>query len=870
MKKLLFLFILMLSPMLASAQTVSDVQNSGCLNKTRGEEPQRVPTIVLTKEGNILSVQLLNYEENCCTEDFSVTSNISGDSEGEPCSVSISVQPSVEYECDCTCPFNVSFTVRNMESNNFYLDCWWYKGQVELTESEPLVLEYNNSNTPKFFPTGMTWEEIVVNPNMELKDNNAFVYEIATDTIIGGITYKKVLKNNEFSGLCVRENDDKVWLLTKEYPTEILLYNFDWDSNQEIVTEYLKGQDEEDDDYKVCQETTPVGDSQSVEIEGNTYQYIMKRLSGTVIRGIGKVAELNRYPCLLSYREPSIILPGLEYLKVHWIKRNGVEIFRSESAKEWTEEIRDNYRPMIEDGKVWTYQYYNDMTGKSYNVTRVVDGDIIIGGLAYKKICDNVGGQYLYALREEGKKVYIVYPHYETASLLYDFSKNAGDVINELAYPLIVASVDTIDIDGVKFRRMRVQDADKPVKEWNGDLIYLYNFWIEGVGSESLLETSIREPGNNYNLLSCKINGRVYTQQELLGIASKPTPQNDYRPFVEEDKVWKVGSIPTDLGIPVQIVDYYYFDGDTIIDGKTCKQMMCQHFTSPNYPYYDNLSQPNYLRYVGAWYEENQKVYFYDERKQSMVLKYDFSLGDYETLDFLNVDGYPPFIIGPKQTGGIEGFKGVYRDIMMENIRNTTWLEGIGGLDAPFRDAYDPRADRMPEFLMACKAGDEVIYFNDRYEDGATPAGARKNRFDFSHTTKIQPKTRISRGEEQSLYGEYNDQQLDINLDPLDEAYHVSITNESGQAIYEKNINAGNIVGLNIDISAYAKGRYTVTIENSSESFTGEFEAQTTGINAITINKEERSNHIYNLQGQRISTLQKGLNIVNGQKIFVK
>ena len=208
------------------------------------------------------------------------------------------------------------------------------------------------------------------------------------------------MKNNEFSGLCVRENDDKVWLLTKEYPTEILLYNFDWDSNQEIVTEYLKGQDEENDDYKVCQETTPVGDSQSVEIEGNTYQYIMKRLSGTVIRGIGKVAELNRYPCLLSYRELAVI-PGLEYLKVHWIKRNGVEIFRSESAKEWTEEIRDNYRPMIEDGKVWTYQYYNDMTGKSYNVTRVVDGDIIIGGLAYKKICDNK--KYFYYISTKTK-----------------------------------------------------------------------------------------------------------------------------------------------------------------------------------------------------------------------------------------------------------------------------------------------------------------------------------------------------------------------------------------------------------------------------------------------------------------------------------
>ena len=27
----------------------------------------------------------------------------------------------------------------------------------------------------------------------------------------------------------------------KEYPTEILLYNFDWDGNKVVETEYLKG-----------------------------------------------------------------------------------------------------------------------------------------------------------------------------------------------------------------------------------------------------------------------------------------------------------------------------------------------------------------------------------------------------------------------------------------------------------------------------------------------------------------------------------------------------------------------------------------------------------------------------------------------------
>jgi hypothetical protein len=58
-------------------------------------------------------------------------------------------------------------------------------------------------------------------------------------------------------------------------------------------------------------------------------------------------------------------------------------------------------------------------------------------------------------------------------------------------------------------------------------------------------------------------------------------------------------------------------------------------------------------------------------------------------------------------------------------------------------------------------------------------------------------------------------------------------------------------------------------VENNHETFTGEFETQTSGVKVI-INKKEEKHAIYNLQGQRISTLQKGLNIVNGKKVFVK
>ena len=151
MKNLLSLFILMLSPMLAGAQKVSDVQTSGC----EGKDGEAVPTIVLTKEGSVLSVQLLNYECNCCTDYFNVASGIRAVNDSL-CSVSVTVYPYAEYDCDCICPFNVTFTIRDLEPNIFYLDCWWYKGQVELTEGETTVLEYNHPD-PKESLYGEWW-----------------------------------------------------------------------------------------------------------------------------------------------------------------------------------------------------------------------------------------------------------------------------------------------------------------------------------------------------------------------------------------------------------------------------------------------------------------------------------------------------------------------------------------------------------------------------------------------------------------------------------------------------------------------------------------------------------------------------------------
>ena len=423
--------------------------------------------------------------------------------------------------------------------------------------------------------------------------------------------------------------------------------------------------------------------------------------------------------------------------------------------------------------------------------------------------------------------------------------------------------------------------------------LYCYQNLIKGTGMEALVESLPAVNEGRLNVMYFENEQNVITTTQVDAAKAKgwtsyiclydhskeyagSDPMDAYRPFVEEGKVWKVGDTSEN---PVQMVEYYYFDGDTIIDGKVCKQMMCHRYYGPDY-HNDVITIPiPALRYVGAWYEENKKVYYYTISNQ-LKMMYDFSL---EANDTLLVDNEYQFVVGPKQTGGLKGFKGVYRDIMWywsksgSSNYSTTWLEGVGSIDGPTNNVFYSTVSRTP-FLMSCTVGDEVIYLNDEYKDGATPEAmeAKKHRFDFTHTVKNQPKApRKNKADEtessemQSLYGEYNNLQLDINLDPLDDAYIVRIANESGNVVYEKAINAGSIVALNIDISAYAKGRYTVTMENSHETFYGEFDTQTTGIIATTNKKEER-HYIYNLQGQRLSSLQKGLNIVDGRKIIVK
>ena len=178
------------------------------------------------------------------------------------------------------------------------------------------------------------------------------------------------------------------------------------------------------------------------------------------------------------------------------------------------------YRAFLEEGKVWAYHYYNDMTGKDFYETIKVDGDTIIGGMSYKKIVDVATGNYRYGMREDGRKVYCIYANYESngEKLIYDFGLNVGDTFKlydadetvDPASRATVVSVDTIVVGNRAFRVMDVRPNDQ---------LGSSNWWVEGIGGMHGIASNSLLPGNNYVFSYCQINGEtILTHKDVRSV----------------------------------------------------------------------------------------------------------------------------------------------------------------------------------------------------------------------------------------------------------------------------------------------------------------------------------------------------------------
>lgn len=118
---------------------VSEVKNSSCVNETRASSTR---SLVLTKDGDVVTCELHNIVVNCGVDFFDVSSEFKKGMES-PDTLLLNVSPVVPESMDCTCPYNVTFTIRDVKSDSLFIYCWLYTGMVSFKESNTVAFDFS-------------------------------------------------------------------------------------------------------------------------------------------------------------------------------------------------------------------------------------------------------------------------------------------------------------------------------------------------------------------------------------------------------------------------------------------------------------------------------------------------------------------------------------------------------------------------------------------------------------------------------------------------------------------------------------------------------------------------------------------------------
>ena len=403
-----------------------------------------------------------------------------------------------------------------------------------------------------------------------------------------------------------------------------------------------------------------------------------------------------------------------------------------------------------------------------------------------------------------------------------------------------------------------------------------YTWIMEVNGAMNELQFKLWQEGGQladgdvcHTRLGLYYEGRMVTLDLALYIRTENQNEtgDNYQPYVQEGKTWKMGWFGEGT-METQQLEYHYLKGDTVLMGIQCKKMMSEQVDAEGCR----------TSYLAAVYENSQKVYAFLPNTKESVLIYDFT-GKQEDVSFystwqgrmLNSLGR-----GSMSDTSSDRHKGVLQYIYEDDSLIAYWLNGIGYLG--FYNVGLVSRDGMQLYLMECTVGDEVLYCDEVLRDGLSSNNAevRKNKLDFSHVIKSQPRTPRRRSNEYSnnlITGEYTAQSLYVNFTTLCGVYTVALTSIKGDVVYIKQVQTDNVLALDTDLSGYDEGDYTLTVENDHETYTAAISLKGgSGVDSLTPSPSsiERGteNAVYDLQGRRLNAVpEKGMYIQGGKKI---
>ena len=116
-----------------------------------------------------------------------------------------------------------------------------------------------------------------------------------------------------------------------------------------------------------------------------------------------------------------------------------------------------------------------------------------------------------------------------------------------------------------------------------------------------------------------------------------------------------------------------------------------------------------------------------------------------------------------------------------------------------------------------------------------------------------------------------------LNFKTLTGPYTITVTNAAKDIIYNKVVQTSNVVALNTDLTQYAEGTYTLTVENAAELYTATLslplvDDAVRDLPSSLLSQPSSLPTWTDLSGRRLTTppTQKGVYIKDGRKVLVK
>ena len=467
---------------------------------------------------------------------------------------------------------------------------------IEVYSDEPLGYEY----TP-LVREGVVWEYF---HDGWTPDQGYYsrIYISGEEDINNTIYHKCYIVNPYSKNECIaylREEDKKVYLLS-------------FDRN-EVFQYSTKGQEMLIYDFNLNE-----GDSYSVEIEGYVYDFIVAKVEYENVDGeLRKTFEIfdketNSHYAITEGIGVVGVLGGFfcfPYAPMLTGKGNPLYI-----GQEFYE-----YTPLVREGAEWGY-FIGD-TAEDVNFYRLrLSGEEEINGNVYKKCwcytdCEfDESTAVLYGyLREEDKRVYVLYQNAGSEYLLYDFNLQEGDQYGQ--HPWFNGDV-TLPIESVDY----VLTTEGLRKRYfvGSNVCYIEGIGIVGTHLGDMLRPNdYYEENATFNYEKNQGNNVVYQQTDNEIGFTDPCinygASYEYTPLVREGVVWHYSYYGE--------LYKFSFLGEEEIDGKIYRK--CYKFDEKSDITESNGTLIAYLR------EENRQVYsIFDDSEETMIYDFNLKVGD--------------------------------------------------------------------------------------------------------------------------------------------------------------------------------------------------------------------------------------------------